>query len=261
MVLERPSGTGGEFGTQVFFVQPNSVIQKEMVAELICNEYEVYLVGSVSSAKKIFSKHPVALAFLNIDEGLSEGEWQTFVREIHGDPSLDRVRLGILSYNADPHLAHVYLIDLRVPCGFIRLSLGLVKSTTTVLAVLEANEARGRRRFLRVHCGDKAMFNIVTKLGRVEGRIVDISVVAMSCTLNPERHWEKYTVLESIQLKLKGSHCLVKGIVMGSRHERSGEKIYVVMFDPKTLTDHERGYIRSYMQTALQASIETEMRE
>lgn len=261
MVLEQSSGVAGEFGTQVFFVQPNSVIQKAMVAELICQEYEVYLVGSVSSAKKIFSKHPVSLAFLNIDEGLSEEEWKNFVKDIHRDPALKGVRMGALSYNTDPQLAEIYLMELRVPCGFIKLSLGLVQSTKIILAVLEANEARGRRKFLRVHCGDRAGLNFITKTGMVEGRIVDISVVAMSCTLNPERHWEKHSVLESVQLKLKGSHCLVKGIVMGSRRGHNGERVYIVIFDPKTLTDHERGNIRNYMQTALQSLVEAEMRD
>ena len=261
MVLEQHSDVGREFGIQVFFIQPNSVIQKAMVTELICQEYEVYLVGSVSSAKKVLSKHPVSLAFLNIDEGLSEAEWQAFVKDVHHDPALKGVRIGILSYNTDPQLARIYVMELLVPCGYIKLSLGLVKSTRIILAVLEANEARGRRKFLRVHCADRAGFNFVTKTGMVEGRIVDISVVAMSCTMNPEREWEKHSVLESIQLKLKGSHCLVRGIVLGSRLNQSGQNVYVIIFDPRTLTDHERGNIRIYMQGALQSFVEAEMRE
>jgi len=261
MVPEQSSGVADESGIQVFFVQPNSVIQKTMVTELICHEYEVYLIGSVSSAKKIFSKHPVALAFLNIDEGLSEAEWKSFVKDVQEDPALTRMKLGILSYNTDPQLAKIYLMDLQVPCGFIKLSLGLVESTRIILAVLEANEARGRRKFLRVHCDDRAGLNFVTKTGMVEGRIVDISVVAMSCTLAPERHWENHSVLESVQLKLKGSHCLVRGIVMGNRLNQSGEKVYVVIFDPKSLTDHERDNIRNYMQVALQSFVEAEMRQ
>jgi hypothetical protein len=261
MVLEQHSGGAGEFGTQVFFIQPNSVIQRTMVAQLIFQEYEVYLVASVSSAKKVLAKHPVALAFLNIDEGLSEEGWQTFVKEVHADPTFKGVRLGILTYNTDPLLAHVYLMELQVPCGFVKLSLGLVESTKTILSLLEANEARGRRRFLRVHCGDNAVLNFVSGAGMVEGQLVDISIVALSCTLNPERHWPNHSVIDSIQLKLRGTHCLVRGIVMGSRNVATGERVYVVVFDPKTVTDHEREKIRSYMQVALQSRVEAEIRE
>jgi len=260
MVVAQEAPWAGDYGIQVFFVQPNSVIQKIMVAELIGQEYEVYLVGSVSNAKKVFVRHPVALAFLNIDEGLSETDWLTFVKDVHRDPALRGVRLGILTYNDDPRLAEMYLMDLGVPCGFIKLSLGLEASTKTVLEVLEANEARGRRKFLRVHCGDKAVLNFVTDLGMVEGRIVDISIVALSCTFNPDRNWPNHSVIDSIQLKLRGSHCLVKGIVMGSRPGPDGETVYVLIFDPKTVTDHQRGKIRTYMQLALQTCVEAEMR-
>jgi len=254
-------GSSDEFlGKKVFFVQPNSVIQKEMVAELIRQEFEVLLVTDVSHAKGLFARFPDCLAFLNIDDGLSEHEWEEFVRDIQSDPALAGVKLGILTYNADPALARKYLMDHSVPCGYVKLSLGLSESTAIVLKVLEANEAKGRRRYLRVPCRDNAKLNWKSNESVLEGRILDISSVGMSCVFQSQHEIAAHSVLTSLQLQLKGSLCLVNGIVMGSRLLEDGSaRAYVVLFDPK-MPPVQREKIRAYIQWALQASVEEEIR-
>jgi hypothetical protein len=252
------SQTEGFNGKKVFFVQPNSVIQKEMVAELISQEYEVLLISEAAQAKKLFAQYPDCLAFLNIDDGLSEEGWEAFVTEVQADPALSGVKLGILTYNTDQELARKYLMEYMVPCGFIKLSLGLAESTAVVLKVLEANEAKGRRKYLRVHCGDNTKLNIKLLTGVVEGRILDISSVGMACTLKSGIDLKLHSVLESIQLQLKGTLCLVNGIVMGSRPLEDGSgKAYVVLFDPKT-APVQREKIRGYLQWKLQSMIDAE---
>lgn len=250
----------GHNGKKVFFVQPNSVIQKEMVAELIRQEYEVLLINDAAKAKRLFAQYPDCLAFLNLDEGLTEEQWEAFVGEVQGDPALAGVKLGILTYNTDPGLARKYLMEYMVPCGFIKLSLGLAESTSIVLKVLEANEARGRRRYLRVHCGENTKLNLKLSNGMVEGRILDISSVGMACTLKSPVDLKLHSVLDSIQLQLKGTLCLVNGVVMGSRLLEDGVgRAYVILFDPKT-APVQREKIRGYLQWALQASIEAEQK-
>jgi hypothetical protein len=247
-------------GKKVFFVQPNSVIQKEMVAELIRQEYEVLLINDANRAKKVFAKYPDCLAFLNIDEGLSEVDWEALVTEVQADPTLSQVKLGILTYNTDPELAQKYLMDHMVPCGFIKLSLGLAESTSIVAKVLDANEARGRRKYLRVHCGDNTKLNVKLEGSVVEGRIIDISSVGMACSLKTPQELKLHSVLESIQLQLKGTLCLVNGVVMGSRLLEDGSgRAYVVLFDPKT-PPVQREKIRSYLQWALQSSIDADLK-
>lgn len=256
--MEESSAPGFN-GKKVFFVQPNSVIQKEMVAELIKQEYEVLLIKEARQAKKAFSLYPDCLAFLNLDEGLPEEAWEAFVAEIQADPAFSGVKLGILTYNDDPDLARKYLMEHMLPCGFIKLSLGLAESTAIVLKVLEANEARGRRKYLRVHCGDNTKLNVKLDGSVVEGRILDISSVGMACALATSTELKLHSVLDSIQLQLKGTLCLVNGIVMGSRPLEDGNKAYVILFEPKT-APVQRDKIRNYLQWALQTSIEAEVR-
>ena len=239
-------------GKKIFFVQPSSVVQQE---------YEVLLVPEANQARRIFQKYPDCLAFLNIDDGFSEHDWEVLVRETQADPALAGVKLGILTYNTDPKLAHKYLMEYMLPCGFIKLSLGLAESTDIVLKVLGANEARGRRKYLRVHCGPNTKFNYKDSLGKlIDGSLVDLSSVGMACVLNSSNELPLHSKLESIQLQLKGSLCLVDGVVMGSRPLEDGSgKAHVVLFDPK-IPPVQKDKIRAYLQWALQSSIEDQLR-
>ncbi len=251
---------GNDAGKKVFFVAPNSVVQKEMMADLVQQEYEVHLVPDVGKAKKLFAKYPDCIAFLNIDDGLSEKDWETFVSDVQANPALKQVKLGILTYNSDPELAKRYLMEHRVPCGFVKLSLKRGESTAIILKVLEANEARGRRRYLRIPCRENTRLNFLDLTGMIEGRVVDISSVGMACVLDPDKAWPKNSVLESVQLKLGASVCMVTGIVIGSRRLERGDNLYVMLFDPKT-PPAQREKIRAYIQWALQASIDEDLRE
>lgn len=251
-------GKGGMEGKKVFFLYPNSVIQTDMVSELIKNEYEIYLVKDHNKALSLFKKYPDSVVFINIDEGMKEPEWEEYIQTLQNDPDMDQLRIGILTYNNDADLAQKYLMDLMVSAGFVKLSLGLKESTGIVLKVLEANEARGRRKYLRVKCGDKnSTLNFKSFDKMFVGTVMDISSVGMACTFDPDPGLAAHAMAESIQLKLKGTLCLVSGIVMGTR--KDGEQTtYVLLFDPKTGPDIKTK-IRNFMQWSLQSHIEAEL--
>jgi hypothetical protein len=258
--MDTGTDPGNDVGKKVFFVAPNSVVQKEMMADLVQQEYEVHLVPDVSKAKQLFAKYPDCIAFLNIDDGLSEEGWEEFIRDVQADPALKQVRLGILTYNSDPELARRYLMEHQVPCGFVKLTLKRGESTAIILKVLEANEARGRRRYLRIPCRDNTRLNFLDRTTTVEGRVVDISSVGMACVMDPDKAWPKHSVLESVQLKLNASVCMVNGIVMGSRRLERGDNLYVILFDPK-MAQAQRDKIRTYIQWSLQSAIDDDLRE
>jgi len=245
-------------GKKVYFIYPNSVIQVEMVAELIKDEYEIYLVKEYLKALTLFRRYPNSVVFINIDEGQEESQWEEYVQTIKNDPDLEAIQIGIMTYNDDPALAQKYLMDMMVSGGFIKLSLGLKESTAIVRKVLEANEARGRRRFLRVKCGDKnSTLNFQRGDKTLTGTIMDISSAGMACTFEPEPRMVHHTEVESIQIKMKGMLGLVSGIVMGTRQD--GESlVYIIVFTNKT-TFQVKDKIRGFMQWALQHQVETEL--
>ena len=252
-------GTNVE-GRMIFFVQPSSVIRTELITELIKQEYMVALISDAANAKRLFYQYPSCLAFLNIDDGFSEEQWLAFVQEVRQEPLLANVRLGILTYNPDRKLAEEYLINRRVACGFVKLSLKMADSIAIITKVLEANEAKGRRKYLRVRCDENSRLSFKDSRDLIEGRIVELSSVGMTCVLNPDKRWPHHAVFESMRLKLEGGFCSVSGVVVGSRPlDRNEGTLYLFLFDTKT-PSVSLDKIRAYMQRALQSSVDSFLR-
>lgn len=246
-------------GRLVVFVRPHSVVQNELLAELIRNEYAVAVLADHTRVQDLFRRFPDCIAFLNIDEGYSEPDWEALVRKIEADSSTEEARIGILSYNTDPGLSHKYLLELMVSCGFIKLSLELSESTKTILKVLEANEAKGRRQFIRVPCTKgTASLNVVIDGKSLNGTVVDISSVGMACVLENDPRLVARSLLKDIQLKLKGVLCQVSAVVMGSRPADGGQVLYILLFDPHT-SDEVREKIRVFLRKTLQFQLEAEL--
>jgi hypothetical protein len=246
-------------GRKVFFLYPPSVVQDELIWEVVRHEYEVYLLKDHRRARALLAKYPDSILFVNIDAELTESEWEAYIRGIVGSDRYADVRVGILSYNNDEALARKYLMDIGVSAGFIKLSLGLQESINIVLRALEANEARGRRKYVRAKTFDPsypATFNVRVHGDLKSGVIRDISSVGMACTFDEFVQLPERSYLRDIQLKLRGGLTTISGVVTGVRKE--GGTVYVVMFDPRSNPD-ARNRIRRFVHRFLQQQIEREM--
>jgi hypothetical protein len=242
----------------VFFLYPHSVIQDELVNELVQNEYEVYFLSDHRRAARALAHFSDSICFINIDDGMPEPQWEQYVRGITENPATKSVRIGILSYNNDRDLMQKYLMDLGVQCGYVQLKLGIEQSTRIVLEVLKANEAKGRRQFVRANCEDDrmAVFNIRQGGTQLHGQIRDLSSRGMACTFGADPKFVKGTVLQDVQLRLRGQVVNTGGVVLGSR---AGEPpVYVVLFSESREVDTIRK-IRRYVHTTLQRQMEKEI--
>jgi hypothetical protein len=246
-------------GRQVFFLYPPSVVQDELIWEVVRHEYEVYLLKDHRRARALLAKYPDSILFVNIDAELKEPQWEAYIRGIVGSDRYADVRVGILSYNSNEALARKYLMDVGVSAGFIKLSLGLQESIDIILRALEANEARGRRKYVRAKTVDPsypATFNVRLYDDLKSGVIRDISSVGMACTFNELVNLPERTYLRDIQLKLRGGLTTISGVVTGIR--KDGGTVYVVMFDPRSNPD-ARSRIRRFVHRYLQQQIDREL--
>jgi len=244
-------------GKKVFFLYPHSVIRDAVIDKILEQEYEVYLSKDPQVLKKVLRAYPESLVFINIDEGMPEPEWETWIWDIQNDPETARTEIGILSYNNDAGLQKKYLMDMGIQCGFIRLKLGVEPSIRILLDTLKANEAKGRRKYVRAECDNDPLSSVNVSLheNRFFGTIKDISVVGFSCVFENDPALEKNTLLTNIQLKLRGVLIRTDGIVFGNR--KIGDlSVYVILFSMKN--DPEIRYkIRRYIQTSLQAVMDS----
>jgi hypothetical protein len=240
-------------GKKVFFLYPHSVMQQEMLDILINNEYEVYLINDHKKMLKVTSLFPDSILFINIDNVITVGEWITYIKSIMSDNNT-KIQIGIVTYNNNPELAKKFLMEIMVPCGFIVLNLGLEKSIPILLKILDANEAKGRRKYIRALSAenDNTKFNVNIGTQLYTGKILDISIAGMAAVFDKTVEIEIKTRLNDIQLVLKGIICRVSGVIAGSR--KGAESFYVILFEFSD--DRAKSRIHSYIHKCLQDSMD-----
>jgi len=251
------SDTGA--GKKVFFVYPPSVIKDTLVARLIEQEFEVYTIKDHATANRLLRIWPDSIVYINIDAGLEEQEWESWIKKIMENPATETVGIGIVSYNTDENLQRKYLMDIGIQCGFIKLKLGVDESTKILLATLKATEAKGRRKYVRASCANDPLSSVNIRTGdsQIVGNLNDISVVGFSCSFTPDPKFTKNSVISDIQLKLRGSLLMVGAMVFGTRTDGESST-YVFLFAPP-LDQNARLKIRTYIQAALQTDIEAQI--
>ncbi|TVQ22510.1 MAG: PilZ domain-containing protein [Spirochaetaceae bacterium] len=245
----------GDTGKRVFLLNPPSVVAAELIEALLAAEYEVYLLKDPDRAKRVFARFNDSIVWVGIDSVLGEQQWQDYVRSLLAQKAGD-LKVGVLSYNADASLAERYLMQIGVQCGFVALKLGVEESTRIMLRALDANEARGRRRYVRARTADddRTSFNLTINGQHVTGRILDISSVGMAVRFRETFDLPSKSVLRNIQLKLRATLVGVDGVVIGTRSDDPA--IRVILFQYTKGDDRPRHRIRQYIHQTLQEAIE-----
>jgi hypothetical protein len=260
-LLPKICHTGGTMieqdtaGKKIFILYPHSVIQDEMLDILIMNGYETYVLKDHKRALRLLEHFPNSIMFINIDQGMTEKEWEVYIRGIQENQNLKECRLGILSYNTDQRLMQKYLMDMSVPCGYIQLKLGVQASTKIILDALQANEARGRRKFIRAACEDDitATMNYKDTLGMYYGKLLDISSAGIAVKIGHFGTFPPNSRFRDIQLKLRGSLVMADMILIGKR--RDDKDIWIFIFDAN-MSQSNRLIIHRYIKYILQRFID-----
>ena len=247
-------------GKKTFFVHPSVFVQNEIVADLIQQEHEIYIAKDEEKLKKVLKKYPDSLVFASIDETLSAEKWETWIRAVMGGDDTKNVSMGILSNTNNEDARRLYLNTLRVSCGFVPVKTERTKVVKTLADILNAAEAKGRRKYIRADTRGETLTTINLPVNGifVTGEIQDISVVGLSCAFSQEIELEKNALVSDMQIKLQSALLKAEGIVFGSRTSEEG-KVYVILFTQK-LDPSVRAKIRTYIQKNLQAKMNDELK-
>lgn len=232
-----------DLGKKVFFLYPPPVLT-EIVEELARLEFEVYLARDHERLKRALASFPSSIVFINIDEHLGEAEWEAYARSLRSD--LPQVGLGVVTLNDNQHLRELYLMDLQVPCGFIVLKIGAAKTAEILAKTLEANEARGRRKFVRAACAPGAgQCNVEHEGLTLRAELTDLSSVGMALRFEGEPSLRVGSVLKGIAISIKGQRLIADGVVVTKREGPEGSQIHVVMFAPSSLDESRRDKLKT----------------
>ena len=242
-------------GKKIFLLYPHSVIRDNLLDTLIMAGFETYTLVDEKKARNLLTKFPDSILFINIDAGLKENEWERYIHSIREDPKTIGSRIGIMSYNQDEELMRKYLIDLSIPCGYIQLKLGLMESTKIILSALEANEARGRRKFIRADCRDDihASLNFKEESGLYRGKLMDISSSGVTAKFDGLIDFPPKSMLRDVQLRVRGGLLLSDMIMAGTRHD--DRNVCIMLFGSK-LSSEEKAIIHRYVKICLQKYID-----
>lgn len=246
-------------GRKIFFVYPHSVVKNELINVLISLEYEVYLINDYNYIKPICEKYVDPIIFINIDEGLTEFEWDMLIRDLKDGYLTHKAQYGIFTYNEDERLSKKYLMDIMITCGYITLKLGIEESTDIIIKTLEANEAKGERKVLGTKCNPyESTLNFNMGGSRLQGNIISISSVGMSVVFPNNLILPPKKILPDIQLKLKGVLINVSAINIGVQKSNLKRNVYLLVFN-KNIATESRTKIRQYISKILQQQIEEEL--
>ena len=258
--MSEIGGVSDILGKKVFFLCSTAVVQNRVITELVQQEYEVYTAKDKDSLRRVLKKYPDSVVFVDINEQITEKEWETWITAVMNAPETKGVSIGIVSANEDELIKRKYLLAIKVPCGFTVLKFDLDKAIEHIMEILQSVNAKGRRKYIRATMDKDANTTVNMPLQGmfVNGQIKDISVVGISCTLDGDPDIAKNTLFKDIQVKLQSNILKVEGIVFGSRMDGK-EKVYVILFTQRIDPD-VRTRIRKYIQQNLQGKMDTELR-
>lgn len=222
---------------------------------LVTAQYEAAIVRDHRVIQAVLQRFLNSVVFFNIDSRLPPGALEQIVRVVVDGKDKHGADAGIVSYNENRDIARRYLMEIGVTCGFVTLNIGFEKSARIIIKALEAAEARGDRRFVRVQPPPgKANLNININKRRtpLSGNVLDISEAGTACYLAEQ--YPRGTVFQDIQLKLWGSLCRVSGTIAGKRETENGI-VSVIMFDPITEAE-TRSKIYAFLKRVMQHEVD-----
>jgi len=246
----------GIYGKRVFFLYPPPVLS-DIVDELARREFEVYLVNDHKHLQKALRQFPESIVFINLDSGLPEPQWAEYVKELKLDPETSSVGVGVICMNDDIILRRKYLMELQVPCGFVILKLGAARTADIITKTLEANEARGRRRFVRAICAPGIAKCIVDFSGKVlQGELSDISSAGIAVRFDDDKNLPIGTVFHKMQISVRGVRVVSDCFVAAKRSDPKGAT-YVIMFNPATLDFEKKDKLRTLVCKINQSAMDS----
>ncbi|MDR1286574.1 MAG: pilus assembly protein PilZ [Treponema sp.] len=246
-------------GKKIFFLHPSAIVQNEIASELTQQEFEIYIIKAHNTLKRVLEHYPDSIVFADIDERMSEENWEDWIRDVMKDPKTAAVKIGVLSANGDENLRRKYINMVRVEAGYTVLKADLPSSIKQILEILTTAGAKGRRKYIRAVTDNETTTTINLPLNGtyVNGTIKDISVVGLSCAFDEDPGLAKNTLFQNIQIKLQSALLKAEGIIFGSRMDGL-TRIYVILFTKRT--DPEvKVKIRKYIQQNLQAKMDGEL--
>ncbi len=251
------STTNFDLGRKIYFINPPQEFQTVIVPHLFNSGYETYILHSYRRLKSLLRKDPNAVCFICIDREMHIDQWHNFVSSFSEEEALSDVLLGVMSAVASPSDKNHFLLHSPIPAGFIDLGQQNEIIHDYIQGILEINEAKGKRNFVRVTCqADNTIGLICQKDSRqFTLKIHNISLAGLLCSIQPstEMPFLEKSVFSNAALILRNHKIFCNVAVFKTyMHE---DRFYIVLLFSKPLSFNEQTTLQAYIRVFLQESI------
>ena len=222
------------FGRRVFFLNPPLSVENSIIPSLKDEEYEVYIIREYSLAKPVLKANENAICFIFIDDELSLDAWFNFIKSFENDESLKSIFLGVISIKTKPKDQERFLMELKLPGGFVMLDKKMENVTQTLEGILKINGAKGVRKCIRLDLKDTKDVNGYFTNGSAlySLKLVDISALGFA-TVVPAKMaplFQKGKVITNLSITMKRFSFVCSIVVLNASVK--GDSCVVVMMFP-----------------------------
>jgi len=251
------------FGRKIFFICPSYIMEKYLIENLRQNEYEVYIIKEYRKAKSVLSKFPDSMCFINIDEELSFSEWFNFMKSFQESDVLKGIYLGILTETASMEDKDKFMMNITLPGGFNRVN-KTEKFVNNIMAILDLNGAKGRRKYLRFDTRTaKDVSGYMTSEGKLYSiNIKDLSSAGFAIIYKQElvNLFQKNTLIRNLCLNVGRKSMVCSCIIFNTQLNQDGTAMSVLMLtneNPEETKTYIRNYIFEKLGRIMEAVIQT----
>lgn len=225
------------FGRQVFFLNPPLSVENTVLPYLKDLDYEVYVIRKYATAKPILRMHENAICFIFIDDELSLDAWYNFIKSFEIDPSLKSVFLGVLSIKAKPKDQERFMMNLKLPGGFVMMEKNMEATAENLEGILKINGAKGVRKCIRLVLNDNNDVNGYFTNGTMlySFRLVDISALGFAAIVPQSMAgvFQKGRVIPNVSITMK-RYSFVCSIVVFNCTVTKDSCMVVMLLSPDT---------------------------
>ena len=224
-----------KFGRKIFFLNPPLLVDNYMKDNLTDDEFEVYAISDYQLAKAALRHYENAICFIYIDDDLSMDGWYNFIKSFEIEEGLQSIFLGVMSYKAKPKDKERFLMNLKLPGGFIDLNQKPADLYAQVSGILTINGAKGIRKVIRLDLQDNNVLGYFSHNNAlISFTLKDISTLgfAARAPLNIVDHFVNGRRIDNVSLTM-GRYSVMCSIVIYNKKIENGACTVVAIFDDK----------------------------
>ena len=224
-------------GRKVFFLNPPLSIENYVIECLKGDDYEVYVIPDYTSAKPILRLYENAICFIFIDDGLTLEGWYNFIKSFEEDESLKSVFLGVISIKTKPKDQERFLMDLKLPGGFVMMDKKQEELYHQLDKILDINGARGVRKCIRLVVDEsvKDVNGYFSYNGLLYSfKLVDISVLGFAA-VTPVKMASIFipgTVIKNVSFTM-GRYSFVTNVIVLKKEIKDSNCTVIMLLDKK----------------------------